>query len=128
MTRTDRYVLREALVPLILSLLIATVMIILLQLQQELGGAGRSGMSPDLLGMRVLRALPQVTWCLKGIFPATGLAAIFGPSSSGKSFLALDLAAAIAEGAPWFGFRTTKTPTVYMALEGEGVFSQRVAA
>ena len=60
MTRTDRYVLREALVPLILSLLIATVMIILLQLQQELGGAGRSGMSPDLLGMRVLRALPQV--------------------------------------------------------------------
>ena len=60
MTRTDRYVLREALLPLILSLLIATVMIILLQLQQELGGAGRSGMSPDLLGMRVLRALPQV--------------------------------------------------------------------
>ena len=60
MTRTDRYVLREALVPLILSLLIATVMIILLQLQQELGGAGRSGMSPDLLGMRILRALPQV--------------------------------------------------------------------
>ena len=60
MTRTDRYVLREALVPLILSLLIATIMIILLQLQQELGGAGRSGMSPDLLGMRILRALPQV--------------------------------------------------------------------
>ena len=57
MTRTDRYVLREALVPLILSLLIATIMIILLQLQQELGGAGRSGMSPDLLGMRILRAL-----------------------------------------------------------------------
>lgn len=60
MTRTDRYVLREALLPLLLSLLIATIMIILLQLQQELGGAGRAGISPDLLGMRILRALPQV--------------------------------------------------------------------
>jgi len=75
-----------------------------------------------------LRALPPRTWCVKGIFPSTGLAAIFGQSGSGKSFLALDLAAAIAEGVPWFGFRTTKTPTVYMALEGEGGFSQRVAA
>jgi hypothetical protein len=75
-----------------------------------------------------LRALPPRTWCVKGIFPSTGLAAIFGQSGSGKSFLALDLAAAIAEGVLWFGFRTTKTPTVYMALEGEGGFSQRVAA
>lgn len=81
-----------------------------------------------LLDSDDLRALPPVTWCVKGVFPATGLAAIFGPSSSGKSFLALDLAAAIAEGAPWFGFRTTKTPIVYMALEGEGGIKLRFAA
>ena len=81
-----------------------------------------------LLDSDDIRALPPLTWCVKGVFPATGLAAIFGPSCSGKSFLALDLAAAIAEGVLWFGFRTTKTPTVYMALEAEGGIQQRIAA
>lgn len=75
-----------------------------------------------------LRALPPVKWRLKGILPYEGLAAVYGPSGSGKSFLALDQAAAISEGFDWFGSRTTISTVVYVALEGESGFKNRVAA
>jgi hypothetical protein len=65
---------------------------------------------------------------VKGVLPAEGLAALFGPSASGKSFLALDMAAAIALGRSWFGCRTHSTTVVYVALEGEGGFKNRVSA
>lgn len=75
-----------------------------------------------------MHALPPLVWRVKGVLPAEGLAALFGPSASGKSFLALDMAAAIAEGRSWFGCRTHKTSVVYVALEGEGGFKNRVTA
>ncbi len=81
-----------------------------------------------LLDSDDIRALPPLVWCVKGIFPTTGLAAIYGPSASGKSFLALDIAVKIAEGSPWFGFRTTATPVVYLYLEGESGIKSRAAA
>jgi hypothetical protein len=75
-----------------------------------------------------LRAMPPVKWRLKGVFPYEGLAALYGPSASGKSFLATDLSAALAEGNPWFGTRTTQSTVIYVALEGESGFKNRVAA
>lgn len=75
-----------------------------------------------------LRALPPVKWRLKGILPYEGLAAMYGPSASGKSFLGFDAGVAISEGANWFGIRTTKSTVVYVALEGESGFKNRVAA
>ena len=75
-----------------------------------------------------LRALPPVQWRLKGILPYEGLAAVYGPSASGKSFLGFDVGVAISEGADWFGIRTTKSTVVYVALEGESGFKNRVAA
>jgi len=81
-----------------------------------------------LLGSADLHALPPLTWCVRGVLPAQGLAAVYGPSGSGKSFLVLDAAASIAEGAPWFGYRAKATPVVYCALDGEAGFRLRVAA
>lgn len=75
-----------------------------------------------------LRAMPPVEWRLKGVFPYEGLAAVYGPSASGKSFLATDLSVAIAEGNSWFGIRTTQSKVIYVALEGESGFKNRVAA
>jgi hypothetical protein len=75
-----------------------------------------------------LRAMPPVKWRLKGVFPYEGLAALYGPSASGKSFLATDLSVAIAEGNPWFGIRTAQSKVIYVALEGESGFKNRVAA
>lgn len=37
-------------------------------------------------------------WLIKGLLPAAGLAVTYGPSGSGKSFLALDAALHIAGG------------------------------
>ncbi|MGC8703819.1 MAG: AAA family ATPase, partial [Thiomonas sp.] len=75
-----------------------------------------------------IAALPPVRWLVRGVLPAEGLAALFGASGSGKSFLALDLAAAIAEGRRWFGYRVNAAPVVYVGLEGEAGLSQRVQA
>jgi putative DNA primase/helicase len=71
---------------------------------------------------------PPLHWLVRGVLPAAGLAALFGASGSGKSFLALDLCAAVAAGGEWFGCRVKPAPVVYVALEGEAGFSQRVQA
>jgi putative DNA primase/helicase len=81
-----------------------------------------------LLGAAELRDLPPLAWRIRGVLPAAGLASMYGPSASGKSFLALDMAAAIASGRPWFDRRTMAAPVVYCALEGEAGFRLRVAA
>lgn len=72
--------------------------------------------------------LPPISWLVRGVLPKEGLAAIYGASGSGKSFLALDLLGAIARGQPWFGNKTIPLPVTYVALEGESGISQRVQA
>jgi putative DNA primase/helicase len=81
-----------------------------------------------LLGSSELYALPTLSWRVRGVLPAFGLAGLYGPSASGKSFLALSMAAAIAEGEPWFGCRVEAAPVVYVALEGEAGLKLRVQA
>lgn len=75
-----------------------------------------------------IRGLPPMQWRVKNVLPAAGLAAIFGPSGSGKSFLALNLAAAIAHGTPWFGSRVDQANVIYVMLEGEAGIRNRIAA
>lgn len=81
-----------------------------------------------LLGSEDLQALPPLEWCIRGVLPAQGLASVYGPSACGKSFLVLDAAVAIADGAQWFGYRVKARPVVYCALEGEAGFRLRVVA
>jgi hypothetical protein len=75
-----------------------------------------------------LRGLAPIRWRVKGVLPAAGLAAIYGPSASGKSFLAFDMAGAIADGEDWFGYRVNAAPVLYLPLEGEAGFRLRAAA
>ena len=81
-----------------------------------------------LLGADELRNLPPLAWRVRGVLPAVGLAALYGPSASGKSFLAFDMAASIAEGCQWFDCRVEAAPVVYAALEGEAGFKLRAQA
>jgi putative DNA primase/helicase len=81
-----------------------------------------------LLTCDQLRDLPPLAWCVRGVLPARGLAAIGGPSGSGKSFLAFDMAAAIAGGWRWFGQRVEAAPVIYAALEGEAGYKMRAQA
>lgn len=81
-----------------------------------------------LLSPNDLRNLPPLAWRVRGVLPANGIAAIYGPSASGKSFLAFDMAAAIASGESWFGCYVEHTSVVYAALEGESGFKLRAQA
>jgi putative DNA primase/helicase len=75
-----------------------------------------------------LPQLPPMRWLVKGVLPESGLAAIYGPPSSGKSFICLDLALAIAMGLKWFGARVYCAPVVYLWLEGASGFRRRAEA
>ena len=76
-----------------------------------------------------LDALPPLSWTIRGVLPEEGLAAIYGEPGSGKSFLALDLAARISTGSPcWFGHQIFQRDVIYVALEGGRGIKQRVAA
>lgn len=82
-----------------------------------------------LLTAAELAALPPLRWCIRGVLPETGLAAVYGPSGSGKSFLVLDMLGAIADGRAWFNHATPHPrKVVYLGLEGEAGVSQRVRA
>lgn len=76
----------------------------------------------DLLGA------PPLRWLVPGVLPASGFGAVYGPSGSGKSFLVLDLCAAIAEGVEWFGRRVNAAPVTYVCLEGEAGLGKRAKA
>ncbi|MDI1278513.1 AAA family ATPase [Methylobacter sp.] len=72
---------------------------------------------------------PSMRWIVRGVLPAEGLAALYGASGSGKSFLILDIAAALAGGDyEWFGRRVTQCPVTYACLEGEAGMGKRIKA
>lgn len=71
---------------------------------------------------------PELTWLIDDVLPSSGLASVFGPSGVGKSFVCLDMAAAIASGADWFGHVTEQCRVVYVVLEGQAGFRRRVTA
>ncbi len=80
-----------------------------------------------LIGTDAIAQSRPIAWRIKGVLPDTGLAALYGPSGSGKSFLAIDLAMRVSVGLDWFGRKTKGCPVVYVALEGEAGLSNRVA-
>ena len=47
-----------------------------------------------LSGANLYNAAPM-KWMIRGVLPAEGLAALYGASGSGKSFLALDIGCAL---------------------------------
>jgi hypothetical protein len=67
-------------------------------------------------------------WMVKGVLPLADLVVLFGESGSGKSFMALDIGAAIARGIEWRGQRTKQGRVVYVAAEGGGGFRNRLKA
>ena len=71
---------------------------------------------------------PPLEWIIKGVLPRAGLAVIYGESGAGKSFLALDISAAITRGIAWRDRKTAKGRVVYVCAEGAGGFRQRLRA
>jgi hypothetical protein len=83
--------------------------------KDKLLGHGRSWI---MLHTDDLRFLPKVTWLLKPYIPSQGLIVLYGPSGTGKSFLAL-----------WFALQIAQEKSIiYMAYEGEWGYQSRVRA
>lgn len=68
------------------------------------------------------------TWLIKHVLPRAELVVMYGASGSGKSFMALNMAAAVATGQKWRGKKTTQGKIVYVAAEGAGGFKKRMVA
>lgn len=71
---------------------------------------------------------PPPTWIIKHVLPQAELVVLYGASGAGKSFMALDMAGAIARGLPWRGKKVKQGRVVYIAAEGAGGFRNRMQA
>jgi len=72
---------------------------------------------------------PPIDWLVKGIVPkGTDPIIVFGPSGSGKSFVATDIAASVARGADWYGRKVKQGRVLIVMAEGSGGAPQRVRA
>jgi len=70
-----------------------------------------------------------VEWLIDSIIPKKAFVALYAPPASYKSFIALDLAEAIATGRDWMGYRIPKKGAVlYICGEGHGGMGARVKA
>lgn len=75
-----------------------------------------------------LAALPGTRWWIKGVLPDADLVVLYGASGSGKTFVALDMAAALTRGIEWRGRRTRKARVTLIAAEGSGGIGNRLKA
>lgn len=75
-----------------------------------------------------LLAWPPPAWLLENHIPQNALAVLYGPPGSGKSFVALAWAMAIATRRPWLGHATNGGGVIYVAAEGGSGLGQRVQA
>jgi len=67
-------------------------------------------------------------WIIKGVLPHADLGVLYGASGSGKSFVALDMAYAIARGVQWRERRVKQGRVLYIAAEGGGGVAMRLKA
>lgn len=69
-----------------------------------------------------------ITELVQGIFTTKGLSLIYGASNTAKTFVAIDLACAIAQGRDWMGRKTKAGMALYLAVESPGSVENRVHA
>lgn len=75
-----------------------------------------------------LATAKSVPYLLKDVFDQHSFAVLYGPSNSGKTFLALSWAYHIAAGLEWHGKKVTPGFVGYIAAEGGRGISKRIAA
>lgn len=90
---------------------------------------GRDKKPVVLLDERELLAIPQEEWRIKGLLPTTGVVCLYGAPGSCKSFLGIDMLAALRQDGDYMGFRVRAgCKTVYAPFEGQSGVPKRVEA
>ncbi len=84
---------------------------------------------PKLISMwDAADTVTQPDWLIKNYFEMDTLAGLFAPPASCKSMLAIDLAASVATGRDWHGYRVKQGAVVYVAGEGGSGLLKRTKA
>lgn len=65
---------------------------------------------------------------VEGFLTAGDGSMLYGDSNSGKTFLVIDMAVAVARGVPWMGRRVEQGAVLYLAAESPGSVRRRVQA
>lgn len=65
---------------------------------------------------------------IQGVLSAEGGSVLYGDSNSGKTFLAIDMAASLSRGVPWMGRQTEPGLVVYLAVESPASVCSRLQA
>lgn len=65
-------------------------------------------------------AAPDPGWLLEGLIAADGYGVLGAEKKAGKTWMATDLAVAVASGGAWLGWRTCTTPGRVLYFAGEG--------
>ena len=73
-------------------------------------------------------ALPKPEPVIDGVLDFDSLAAMYGPSGSGKSFVALDMVATVASGGVWQGITVEPCDVLYVTAEGAHGMGDRLSA
>lgn len=70
----------------------------------------------------------ESSWLVRGYFERDSLAAIFGDSEAGKSFIAIDISCHVAHGLKWRNRKVTQGIVLYIAGEGQNGLKRRFKA
>ena len=74
------------------------------------------------------RYVTKQHYLIKQWLPFEGTGVLVGPSNTGKTFIALDMAMSIAAGTDWHGHKVRQGAALYLATEGSFSFKNRMAA
>ena len=76
----------------------------------------------------VLKQVTNPEWLIQDVCEKESLMCVFGKPKSGKSFIAISMACAIAKGKNFYGNKSYKAPVLYVCGEGQRGVKRRLAA
>ena len=89
-------------------------------------GLAQARKKTPILSIQDVFKLPPPEYLIEGLLIENGLSSFYAPSSTYKSFVALDMALTVASGMAWRGLETKNGPVIYIVSEGMGGWSKRV--
>lgn len=90
--------------------------------------ASTTGTLKRLDSIADILAEPLPTYAMRPLLAHRAVHVLYGDSQTGKTFLALDLAATIATGGTWDGRNVAVAPVLYVSAEGNGGLGKRLRA
>lgn len=82
----------------------------------------------QMIAFGAVRLARRVRYLVRGLIPRQGLVVVWGPPKCGKSFWVFDLLMHVALGWEYRGRMTEQGVVVYLSLEGQEGFSDRIEA